>query len=468
MPGFNLTLSHWEVLNEIEGEHSMDPATYTAVYVAIVAGIKRWAPVGSKSMKFVGLALEGSEHVDYVSYLLNATNRHDTQIDMVSFHHYASADRDGGVNFTSYEGFFPSADAWLLQVQAISDVRDQLAPAVLLDADEGACASALRVRALGCAHAHARDGVGARVFARSNPPPAFPPPPPPFRTSPVGVILSDDNDPKWTSGSPGFGPLYWNAAAGSYAYLYGRSSVLGLDVLGESQMVGYPSLNFTRGAPINGLWTAPPQYPSVALLNWTDGSGTARYWALKLLQDSMRPGAPAGRASAAEADAVVATATSASNSTPASGGFCGSVVNLDTLALACDAPGATIAAVQFASYGTPTGTCGSYAVGACNAANSTSIVESYCLGKPACSVPATTPIFGDPCYGTVRGVGAAGGGGGGAGARFHPAAGARAHTHAASTPQSCVCARPPPRLPPPGSNPPAPTPPRRSRTSWFR
>jgi SAM-dependent methyltransferase len=49
----------------------------------------------------------------------------------------------------------------------------------------------------------------------------------------VGVILADDNDPQWTSAAPGFGPLYWNAAAGSYAYLYGRGSVVGLDVLGN-------------------------------------------------------------------------------------------------------------------------------------------------------------------------------------------------------------------------------------------
>ena len=36
---------------------------------------------------------------------------------------------------------------------------------------------------------------------------------------------------------------------------------------GESQLVGYPSFNFTRAPPV-GLWTAPPQYPSVAMINW--------------------------------------------------------------------------------------------------------------------------------------------------------------------------------------------------------
>ena len=40
-----------------------------------------------------------------------------------------------------------------------------------------------------------------------------------------------------------------------YAYLYGKTSVLGLDLLGESQLVGYPEL-----ASLN----LPPQFPSVA------------------------------------------------------------------------------------------------------------------------------------------------------------------------------------------------------------
>ena len=45
----------------------------------------------------------------------------------------------------------------------------------------------------------------------------------------------------------------------------------------------YPSIPFARGPPINGPWTAPPQYPSVSLLSWggafgNAGDGTARYW----------------------------------------------------------------------------------------------------------------------------------------------------------------------------------------------
>lgn len=207
----------------------------------------------------------------------------------------------------------------------------------------------------------------------------------------------------YTSSAPGFPNEYWNAAGASYAYLYGKSSVMGLDVLGESQLVGYPSFNFTRPAPINGLWTAPPQYPSVALLNWTDGSGTGRYWTLKMLVDNMNPGFPAGSLSPSQADVIVSTTMSPGNSSGDQNvPFCGTIINLSNLSLQCNDADAVISAIQFASYGTPTGTCGNYSLGQCNAPNSSAIVTSYCLGKNACTVPATTPIFGDPCYGTVK------------------------------------------------------------------
>ena len=41
----------------------MTPAFYTICYDAIVAGIKRWAPNGSKNMKFFGLGGAGSDYV---------------------------------------------------------------------------------------------------------------------------------------------------------------------------------------------------------------------------------------------------------------------------------------------------------------------------------------------------------------------------------------------------------------------
>ncbi|CAF0872053.1 unnamed protein product [Rotaria sordida] len=38
---------------------------------------------------------------------------------------------------------------------------------------------------------------------------------------------------------------------------------------------------------ITDLLTAEPQFPSVALLNWTTGEGTAKYWTTKLLIETV-------------------------------------------------------------------------------------------------------------------------------------------------------------------------------------
>ena len=36
-----------------------------------------------------------------------------------------------------------------------------------------------------------------------------------------------------------FPAVYWNAAAAMFAYLFGRTAEIGLEVLGESQLIGY-------------------------------------------------------------------------------------------------------------------------------------------------------------------------------------------------------------------------------------
>ncbi len=64
--------------------------------------------------------------------------------------------------------------------------------------------------------------------------------------------------------------------------------------------------------------------------------------------------------------------------------------------------GAVITSVDFASYGTPTGSNGTYTIGGCHAANSVSIVEGFALGNNTFTIPATNAIFGDPCFGTLK------------------------------------------------------------------
>jgi len=64
--------------------------------------------------------------------------------------------------------------------------------------------------------------------------------------------------------------------------------------------------------------------------------------------------------------------------------------------------GQKVASVDFASFGTATGTCGNYATGTCNAATSLSYAQAQCVGRSSCSIGASNGVFGDPCSGTVK------------------------------------------------------------------
>jgi len=63
--------------------------------------------------------------------------------------------------------------------------------------------------------------------------------------------------------------------------------------------------------------------------------------------------------------------------------------------------GKKISAVEFASFGNPSGYCGDYALGSCNAAATKQIVEQQCLGKETCTVVLNRSVFNqngaDPC-----------------------------------------------------------------------
>lgn len=52
-----------------------------------------------------------------------------------------------------------------------------------------------------------------------------------------------------------------------------------------------------------------------------------------------------------------------------------------------------IVAVEFASFGDPIGTCGTFFLGKCNSPISKQIVEQYCLGKTYCTVPMKRDLF---------------------------------------------------------------------------
>ncbi len=103
-------------------------------------------------------------------------------------------------------------------------------------------------------------------------------------TDELGVILtSDEAEIAESKAHPDRIPtLYWNAAGALYAYLFAELATQGIDVIGESQLVGYPS-----------------QFPSVSMIDWKNSKPNARFWVLSLLKDNFHAG-----------DQLVATALS--------------------------------------------------------------------------------------------------------------------------------------------------------------
>jgi hypothetical protein len=88
----------------------------------------------------------------------------------------------------------------------------------------------------------------------------------------VGSILPDDIHQE-IPGMTYRTDAYWNLSGAMFAYLYAQLAQMGIDVIGESQLVGYPS-----------------QFPSVTMIDWQTGQPNARYWVLKLLIDNFGPG----------------------------------------------------------------------------------------------------------------------------------------------------------------------------------
>lgn len=65
-------------------------------------------------------------------------------------------------------------------------------------------------------------------------------------------------------------------------------------------------------------------------------------------------------------------------------------------------PDNAFTSIEFASYGTPDGACGSFTIGTCHAVNSESICEGIFLGQNSATISATNGVFGDPCGGTFK------------------------------------------------------------------
>ncbi len=67
--------------------------------------------------------------------------------------------------------------------------------------------------------------------------------------------------------------LYWNLSASVYAYFFIELTKNNIDVIGESQLVGFPT-----------------QFPDVSMVNYLNNKPNARFWVLKLIKDQIKAG----------------------------------------------------------------------------------------------------------------------------------------------------------------------------------
>ncbi len=221
--GHHFNIPYWEVFNEVDIEHHMTPEQYTARYDAVVSAIKRVAP----SMKFVGLALAfPSDDPHMFEYFLNPRNhKPGIPLDMISYHFYAVPTPDQSLETQQYT-FFDQADRFIATTRYVDAIRQRLSPTTKTTVDE------------------------------------------------IGSISADD----LSQGKPGHvtKPIpasYWNLSGATYAYIFGNLASLGIDVAGESQLVGYPT-----------------QFPSVSMVDWNTGAPNPRYRVLELLKNNFSPG----------------------------------------------------------------------------------------------------------------------------------------------------------------------------------
>ena len=207
-------IPYWEVLNEPDLEHNISPRLYTMIYDAVVLAMKKVAP----GTKFIGMSLAFETNPEYFEYFLDPKNhKPGVPLDGISYHRYATPSwREQPLDAYQYT-FFENADAFITNVRYIENIRKRLSPKTITTINE----------------------IGSILGAETIP-------------------IPDD---------------YWNLSGATYAHLFLELTKIGIDVAGESQLVGYPS-----------------QYPDVSMINWVNGNPNSRYWVLKLLIENFGKG----------------------------------------------------------------------------------------------------------------------------------------------------------------------------------
>lgn len=213
--GHKYEIPYWEILNEPDLEHNISPELYTKIYDAIVTAIRKVSP----KTKFVGLALAYETRPEYFEYFLNPANhKPGIPIDMISYHCYASANPDQKLEDYQYT-LFDRAELFINVVKYIENIRKRLSPATKTTIDE------------------------------------------------LGTFVNNEMRDKPIP------PDYWNLSASVYTFFFIELTKIGIDVIGESQLVGFPT-----------------QFPDVSMINPDNSKPNARFWTLKLIKDNFSAG----------------------------------------------------------------------------------------------------------------------------------------------------------------------------------
>jgi len=214
--GHHYKAGYWEVLNEPEFEHSLSPEYYTRIYDAVVGRVHRVSP----RLQFVGMSLaepeKGASFFDY--FLDHSHHARGIPLDAISYHFYAHG-QTGETDGAQAASFFAQADNFLQTVDKIEEIRARLSPQTQTQINETGC-----------------------------------------------IAANDLSKTADSMSGKGISPAYWNLCGAMFAYLFGNLSARGIDLVGASQLLGYPS-----------------QFPSVSLVDWNTGAPNARYFALQLL-----------------------------------------------------------------------------------------------------------------------------------------------------------------------------------------
>jgi hypothetical protein len=217
-------VAYWEVLNEIDLEHQWTPEAYTKFYDAVTQVMRKVDP----EIKFMAVASASPRnHGEMYEYFLNPANHAPgVPLDFLSYHFYAIPAENEPLSAMQYT-FFDQAEGFLATSRYVEQIKKRYSPGTKTDLDE------------------------------------------------LGVILPEDEK---GNRIPGYKQArepegYWNLAGAMYAYIFIEAAKMEIDVVGESQLVGYPT-----------------QFPSVSMMNYNTAVPNPRFWVLKLLKDNFGPG----------------------------------------------------------------------------------------------------------------------------------------------------------------------------------